>query len=356
MSATTTLSTKATTTSTATPSCTTAVGDKYGRVPLDACNSYYNYDPSYGAAIGFSVLFGLVTITHLVQAVTFRKAFCWVIIMGALWETVSFITRALGSHDQQQLGYAMATQLLLLLAPLWVNAFVYMTFGRMIYYFLPEKKLFGIKAPSLARYFVGLDIVSFIIQGVGGSMISPGADPKVIQTGIHVYMGGIGLQEFFIVVFIGLVVTFHRRMLMLEHKGELRGRSRWMRLTFTIYGVLALITMRIIYRLVEYAKGAHPDNPLPFKEVYTYTLDAAPMLIAILLLCIVHPGMVMVGPASHFPSRKEKRALKKERKERKQAEKEEREMRGTSSNRIAIGGIALGHSPPYDGDAAHQMA
>lgn len=38
--------------------------------------------------------------------------------MGALWETVSFITRSLGSRNQQNLGYATVSQLLLLLAPL----------------------------------------------------------------------------------------------------------------------------------------------------------------------------------------------------------------------------------------------
>ena len=118
-----------------------------------------------------------------------------------------------------------------------------MTLGRMIYFFLPEKKVFGVKASSLARYFVVLDIVSFVVQGVGGSMISPGADPSVVMTGIHVYMGGIGLQEFFICVFTVLIVTFHRRMLVLEQRGETRGRTRWMRLTFTVYAVLGLITV-----------------------------------------------------------------------------------------------------------------
>lgn len=38
--------------------------------------------------------------------------------MGALWETGSFLTRALGAHDQQNQGYSMTSQLLVLLAPL----------------------------------------------------------------------------------------------------------------------------------------------------------------------------------------------------------------------------------------------
>ncbi len=120
-----------------------------------------------------------------------------------------------------------------------------MTLGRMIYFFLPEKKLFGVKGQSLAKYFVLLDIVSFIVQGVGGSIISPGADPSTLLVGIHTYMAGIGVQELFICIFTVLVVTFHRRMLVLERMGETRGRTKWKRLTFTLYAVLALISVSL---------------------------------------------------------------------------------------------------------------
>ena len=120
-----------------------------------------------------------------------------------------------------------------------------MTLGRMIYFYLPEQKIFGIKARRLAMYFVLLDIVSFIIQGVGGSMISPTADKNVILTGIHLYMAGIGVQEFFIAIFIVIAVTFHRRMLVLEQRGETRRRTKWLRLIVTLYAVLVMITVSI---------------------------------------------------------------------------------------------------------------
>jgi len=45
-----------------------------------------------------------------------------------------------------------------LLAPLWVNAFVYVVFGRMVHYFLPEKKIMGVRAIHMARWFVWFDI------------------------------------------------------------------------------------------------------------------------------------------------------------------------------------------------------
>src|ERR1700761_2992671 len=123
--------------------------------------------------------------------------------MGALWETIAFVTGALGAHNQQNTGYATAHQLFFLLAPLWINAFVYMTFARLVFYILPEKRVV-IKASSMAKYFVILDIFSFAIQGVGGVMASPGSSSSTVMNGVHVYMIGIGVQEFFILLFLGL--------------------------------------------------------------------------------------------------------------------------------------------------------
>ena len=72
------------------------------------------------------------------------------------------------------------------------------------------------------------------------------------------------------------------------------------------------IKLRIIYRLIEYASGNGPNNPLPYHEAYFYCLDATPMFLAALIMCISHPGHFLKGPNSEFPklSRKEKKAAK----------------------------------------------
>jgi RTA1 like protein len=164
--------------------------------------------------------------------------------MGALWETLAFVTGALGAHNQQNVGFATAHSLLFLLAPLWINAFVYMTFSRLVYYILPEQKVGGIKASKLAKFFVWFDILSFIVQAAGGVMVSPGADANVIKIGIDVYMAGIGLQEAFILFFMFLMIRFHRRAITLEREGLVINRERrWRSLLFALYAVLLAITV-----------------------------------------------------------------------------------------------------------------
>jgi hypothetical protein len=149
-------------TSTTTPSspttttleCTTATPGLHGYVPPSSCNALYLYNPSFPAAVAFAVLFGLLTIAHILLAILHRRHFCWVIITGAIWELTSFILRALGTRDQQNEAYATASILLFLLAPLWINAFVYMTAGRLVYFLHPRKRLWGVEAVKICRWFV----------------------------------------------------------------------------------------------------------------------------------------------------------------------------------------------------------
>jgi hypothetical protein len=185
-----------------------------------------------------------------------------------------------------------------------VNAFDYMLLARMIYFFIPTKSLCHIKPAVLAIIFVSLDITSFIIQLVGGGMAGPGQSPEAVMKGIHIYMGGIGLQEFFIVVFFGLAIKFHIEMLKLERTGVLQGKpkAKWRWMIFALYGSLIAITVRIIFRLAEFSAGKDMSNPLPYHEVYAYGFDGVPIFFAIIVWNLVHPGRILRGPDSVMPS------------------------------------------------------
>jgi hypothetical protein len=78
--------------------------------------------------------------------------------MGALWEFISAATRIVSINDGHNKSVSQTTFVFLVLAPLWINAFDYMVLGRMVYFYLPDKQLAGIKGRSLAVYFVSADI------------------------------------------------------------------------------------------------------------------------------------------------------------------------------------------------------
>ncbi|CVK89020.1 hypothetical protein FPRO06_03799 [Fusarium proliferatum] len=329
---TTTFTSTATTASSATATCATAVPGKYGRVPVDACNANYFFDPSFAANLAFCVLFGMTTMVHLIQAILFKKKFSWVAIMGAAWETIGFAFKTLGSRDQQNTTYVILGQLFFLLAPLWVNAFVYMAVARMVYFRMPDRKLLGIKAIRMTLLFVWLDIILFLVQGAGGSMLSNNDDMNVIRIGQKVYMAGVGLQLAVILIFIGITAYFYFKLRQLE--GRSMGRMKW--LILTMLTVLILIVIRIVYRLIEFGPGVNEHNQLLIHEEYPLGLDATPILIALVLLNIMHPGFVLRGPDSEFPklSRKEKKAIKQQKKMEKKQAKEAKKARKTGAQEL----------------------
>lgn len=58
--------------------------------------------------------------------------------------------------------------------------------------------------------------------------------------GLHIYMGGVGLQQLFIVFFVGLAIRFQLQM---KRETPMQDLPRAMRLLYALYAVLTLITV-----------------------------------------------------------------------------------------------------------------
>jgi hypothetical protein len=84
---------------------------------------------------------------------------------------------------------------------LGINAFICMTVARLVYFIVPEKKVWGVEATWLTRLFVGFDFVFFLIQAVGGSMASSPDYKEGVRIGQKIYMAGIGVQLGFVIIF-----------------------------------------------------------------------------------------------------------------------------------------------------------
>ncbi|KAJ6452048.1 RTA1 like protein-domain-containing protein [Mycena sanguinolenta] len=256
------------------------VGVRYN--PHDS-NYYFLYCPSFSAAVLFSVPFGLTTMVHFIQAI-YRKRFCW----SLLWPEYGKLLVSSSAYWR----YSTPHPLLVLLTPLWINAFLYFLMSRLVYFFVPEKHVGGINARRLSLCFVLLHITAFLVQAAGGSIIRS-TTPSTALLGIHIYMGGIGLQQLFVFGFTGLVVRFHYKMMRLD------GSTEWKRPLYFIY-TLTLITIRIVFRLVEFSSGVY--SPITMHEAPFYCLEALPMFVALLLWNISHPGKVLVGPKRRMPA------------------------------------------------------
>ena len=155
----------------------------------------------------------------------------------------------------------------------------------------------------LALLFVTLDIVSVVIQLIGGGMAGPGASPDAQKKGLNIFMGRIGMQEGFVVLFLGLVLRFHRDQLQAERMGRLPAErfGRWEWLLYALYACLLAVTIGIVYRLAAFSAGQDASNPLPSNEPLRYVLESTPMWLAMFVWNIVHLGRFITGPDDKMP-------------------------------------------------------
>jgi hypothetical protein len=107
----------------------------------------------------FCVFFLLSWITHVFQAFRHRQFFCTVICIGVLWEAAAYGFRVLSAKHPTQKGSYDASFLLVLLAPVCVNAFDYMIASRIVRRFLSGQNILGMSGFWMGKIFVCCDIV-----------------------------------------------------------------------------------------------------------------------------------------------------------------------------------------------------
>lgn len=169
---------------------------------LSTPDTLWTFCPSIAASGIFLALFVATTLTHLGQAIRYRKPYCWVVIVSALWQVLTYFFRTASIIKPDSFGPYAAWFMLILVAFLWTNAFAYMVFGRMVWNYADKGRVWSVKAWMFGLVFVLLDIVAFIVQ-IWGAIRATGqhTPTDVVLQGLHIYMGGVGLQLFFILVF-----------------------------------------------------------------------------------------------------------------------------------------------------------
>jgi hypothetical protein len=256
----------------------------------------YKYIPSLPAAALFAALFGISTLLHIYHTLRWRTWYWIPFVVGGMFETVGYVLRTI-DINVASLNLYIAQIALILLAPALFAASIYMTLRRLIMA-LEAERYSLISVRWLTRFFVGSDIVSFITQGAGGSMqATTNADsPGRAQVGQWLVVAGLILQLVVFGFFIAVTATFHVRI----HRRPTGKSARlaragtavpWLRFIYVLYLACALIMIRSIFRVVEYAEGR--DGYLMSQEVFAYIFDAMLMFGVTVVFNLLHPNKVV---------------------------------------------------------------
>ncbi|KAL2819066.1 RTA1 like protein-domain-containing protein [Aspergillus cavernicola] len=251
--------------------------------------TFYYYSPSAAAAGIFVGLFGVCTLLHIYQLIRTRTWFMIPFAIGGIMEVIGYVGRLLSSTespDWTQGPYIMQSALILI-APAFLAASIYMILGRIIV-MLDAEKCSIIRLRFLTKLFVAGDVLSFLMQASGAGIMVK--DDNSADMGEKIIVGGLFVQIIFFSFFVVTAAVFELRMANQRIVVSDKLRSIWSRQMMALCFTSVLILIRSIVRVVEYLMGY--DSYLMKQEVFIYVFDALFMFIVLLTLNWIHPSQV----------------------------------------------------------------
>ncbi|KIO33991.1 hypothetical protein M407DRAFT_227185, partial [Tulasnella calospora MUT 4182] len=262
----------------------------------------FPYEASFWAPFVLCGLFGIAWLVHVGQAIRFKSLFMWVILVAGTLEWLGYMWRYVALLAAS--SYLVVSQTFLIVTPALLVAQCYIVVERMMAFVGKE---YGFTDhQEIAKIFLGADVVAIVMQVIGSSILTDARGDlsqakvakKILVAGLLLQIITFGIYSFFAAAF---DFRSSRDPALRVYGTQMKGlRKLWI----TFYVSAVLITLRSIYRAVEFAdiapspRGIYdPDKYLFTHEWPFYVFDAIPILISVVAFAIWHPG-------AYLPSRK----------------------------------------------------
>ncbi|KAF1829880.1 hypothetical protein BDW02DRAFT_560205 [Decorospora gaudefroyi] len=257
--------------------------------------SIWYYAPNKAAPIVFIILFSISGVIHLYQTIKHKSWRTTALLPWAALLMISgFAVRLAGAYNTDNLAYLIASTVLMMSGPPVYALINYFILSRILYY-VPY--LAPIHPGRVATTFVGLDGACEILIGQGAwRMANSDSTDAQRQLGADLVTASLCLQAALFGAFGLLAAQFHRRA---TKAGVLTKDLKTV--LYVMYVSAAIITIRCIYRLVEYIEGW--TSSLYRNEIYFWIFEAVIMFINTALLNVWHPGKRLPSSNSTFLSR-----------------------------------------------------
>ncbi|GKZ22318.1 hypothetical protein AbraIFM66951_007951 [Aspergillus brasiliensis] len=254
---------------------------------------FYPYTPSATAGYTFMGIFGITTLVHFVMMFPYRAAYFIPLVIGGICETFGYYGRAWSHQGRTLIGPWALQEMLILCAPPFIAATVYMILGRMMIAFAAEQHSL-IRPKRLTKIFVLNDIICFLTQIIGAGVQVTG-DEQLMRTGIKAVLAGLIFSLVVFLLFVWVAVVFHIRLsrepTWVVNEDPWLMNGGWKRYMWAMYVACGALMVRNLVRTIQF--GAGDGSVLNTKEVYIYVFDAALMFVAMAVLAVWHPGMLI---------------------------------------------------------------
>jgi hypothetical protein len=177
------------------------------------------------------------------------------------------------------------------ISPVFFAAAIYVTLTRVSNYLGHEACRFPVKI--YVWVFVPCDVVSLILQSVGGALSSTSVGGD--KTGEYLTLAGLSFQVFTLTVFTAMALDYLSRYISYR-KSQQVDQRRFISTRLKIFGVffsasIIFILIRCCYRIAELGQGY--EGSLFHEEGLFIALESVMVILAVFALNIAQPGTVL---------------------------------------------------------------
>ncbi|KAK2030064.1 RTA1 like protein [Colletotrichum zoysiae] len=251
----------------------------------------YGYTPSFVLAVIADVFFLILLFFHIWQVVHYHSWYFVTVPIDILFEIVGYIARSLSAKvDPYNLIYFILNYFFIVNAPVFLVAGIYTILSALIHRL--GRQFSPVPPKVVLWFFITSDAIATIAQISGAALIgvkqSRREDPT---TANNILLGGLAYQVFSIG---GFVITTSIFLYKARHAiNEQRP------MTFVTAFAAAIILIS------EGLAGKLSSN-----EIYFGALEFAPVVLAVILLSIWHPGRCVARKVSRGTEDVEKSAAR----------------------------------------------
>jgi hypothetical protein len=179
--------------------------------------------------------------------------------------------------------------LLLLVAPALYAASIYMVLGRIIRR-LDAEEYAIIRTKWLTKVFVIGDVLSFFVQSGGAGMQAQG-NVDSFNLGKNIVIAGLIIQIIIFGFFVVVTGLFHVRINKLPTGASVDSSLSWRKHMYTMYFCSAIILLRNLIRVIEYAQGN--SGYVITHQWMLFVFDAIIMLSVTVIYFVLHPSKLI---------------------------------------------------------------
>ncbi|KAH8598954.1 RTA1 like protein-domain-containing protein [Bisporella sp. PMI_857] len=261
-----------------------------------------DYRPNLIANEIYLAFFALFLVIQVIMVCPFRTwSYTAMMFLGLALECIGYWGRI-----AMYFNIFMSTPFLiniigLTIAPVFYTAAMYLTLARIIRHYGTHNSLLSPRTYTLV--FLTADIVSLVLQSVGGGMANNASSKKESWGGVRVMIIGLAFQVFSMSIFVIVCAIFFLNV----RKDRVRQKAtNWAAgkvdppqqhvkgyKTFVVMFAIAFffILVRSCFRVAELSHGF--EGKLANEEVPFMILEGGMMILTTILMTIWHPGRYM---------------------------------------------------------------